>query len=229
MSKLTLDEAIKHCLEVTEQNDTQADKIGRQFIGSAMDKRATDCRECAADHRQLAEWLMELKDLRAEQNDQYVFIHELMSELKEAKRLLKAAVEDMCWLNENTQDSYGSCTIRTEHGCSGCPLDINSDLFCKWKHEAEALALIGEDTNVGHKSGGWISCKDNMPDTLERGLSTMYSDCCLVCDAFGWVGMAYYITDGQKSWWEFADAQNKNKIDWTEVTHWQSLPEPPKE
>ena len=75
----------------------------------------------------------------------------------------------------------------------------------------------------------WISCKDNMPDTLERGLSTMYSDCCLVCDAFGWVGMAYYITDGQKSWWEFADAQNKNKIDWTEVTHWMPLPEPPKE
>lgn len=75
----------------------------------------------------------------------------------------------------------------------------------------------------------WISCKDNMPDTLERGLSTMYSDCCLVCDAFGWVGMAYYMTDGQKSWWEFADAQNKNKIDWTEVTHWMPLPEPPKD
>lgn len=73
----------------------------------------------------------------------------------------------------------------------------------------------------------WISCKDNMPETLGHGLSTMYSDCCLVCDAFGWVGMAYYITDGQKSWWEFADAQNKNKIDWTEVTHWMPLPEPP--
>ena len=75
----------------------------------------------------------------------------------------------------------------------------------------------------------WISCKDNMPDTLEHGLSTMYSDCCLVCDAFGWVGMAYYMTDGQKSWWEFADAQNKNKIDWTEVTHWMPLPELPKD
>lgn len=123
---LDIDTAIKHCLEVAEQNETQADKIGRQFIGSAMDKRATDCRECAADHRQLAEWL---------------------TELKEAKRLLKAAVEGMCWLNENTQDSDGSCTIRTEHGCSGCPLDINGDLFCKWKHEAEALALLGEDTN----------------------------------------------------------------------------------
>jgi len=64
MSKLTLEDAISHCLEVAEQNETQADKIGRQFIGSAMDKRATDCRECAADHRQLAEWLTELKEAK---------------------------------------------------------------------------------------------------------------------------------------------------------------------
>jgi hypothetical protein len=61
---MTIDEAISHCLEVAEQNETQADKMGRQFIGSAMDKRATDCRECAADHRQLAEWLTELKEAR---------------------------------------------------------------------------------------------------------------------------------------------------------------------
>jgi hypothetical protein len=64
MSKLTLEDAISHCLKVAEQNETQADKIGRQFIGSAMDKRATDCRECAADHRQLAEWLQELRAYR---------------------------------------------------------------------------------------------------------------------------------------------------------------------
>jgi hypothetical protein len=59
---MTLDEAIKHCLEVAEQNETQAQKIGRQLVGSAIDKYATDCRECAADHRQLAEWLTELKE-----------------------------------------------------------------------------------------------------------------------------------------------------------------------
>lgn len=85
MSKLTLDEAIKHCLEVAEQNETQADKIGRQLIGSAIDKYATDCRECAAEHRQLAEWL---------------------TELKEAKRLLRlavVAVEALRGLNLETE------------------------------------------------------------------------------------------------------------------------------
>lgn len=65
MSKLTLEEAISHYLELAEQEETQAEKIGRQFIGSAMDKRATDCRECAADHRQLAEWLMKLKEAKS--------------------------------------------------------------------------------------------------------------------------------------------------------------------
>lgn len=65
MSKLTLDEAIKHCLEVAEQNEKKADKIGRQLVGSAMDKCATDCRECATEHRQLAEWLMGLKKAKS--------------------------------------------------------------------------------------------------------------------------------------------------------------------
>ena len=127
MSGLTLDEAIKHCLEVAEQNNMQADNIGRQLIGSAIDKYATDCRECAADHRQLAEWLMELKDLRAEQNDQYVFIHELVSELKEAKRLLKAAMEDMEILYEAGKDE----------GCVGIEF--------KWRYADEVMKLIGGD------------------------------------------------------------------------------------
>lgn len=98
MSRLTLDDAIKHCLEVAEQNDTQAEKWQKE--GGEQWGKTTVCRECAADHRQLAEWLMELKDLRAEQNDQYTFIRELMDELKEAKRLLKAAVEQMVQVGE---------------------------------------------------------------------------------------------------------------------------------
>lgn len=75
----------------------------------------------------------------------------------------------------------------------------------------------------------WINCKDKMPDTPEQGMDAKCSDCCLVCDDFGWIGMGYYLTDGKKSWWEFADAQNKIKIDWTEITHWMPLPEPPKD
>ena len=116
---LDIDTAIKHCLEVAEQNETQADKIGRQLIGSAIDKYATDCRECAAEHRQLAEWL---------------------KELKEAKRLLKAAVEDIhkkCSC-ECSHYKGRDCDICEKHGnCS------YADSF-KWCKADIALKLIGE-------------------------------------------------------------------------------------
>ena len=125
MSKLTLDDAIKHCLEVAEQNDTQAEKIGRQLIGSAIDKYATDCRECAAEHRQLAEWLRELK---------------------EAKRLLKMAVEDFKEINSDIL-TCKYCRWYSEEidECTYYPEDTPCEQICGWKHEAEALKLIGEN------------------------------------------------------------------------------------
>lgn len=55
--KWTLDATIKHCLEVADQNETKAQKIDVQFLRTTKDKEATECRECAANHRQLAEWL----------------------------------------------------------------------------------------------------------------------------------------------------------------------------
>ena len=136
---MTIDEAIKHCLEVAEKNDGEAEVYNllaknhnNTYEKLTASRFYTDCAECAADHRQLAEWLMKLKDLIAEQNDQYVFIHELMSELKEAKRLLKAAVEDI--------NSYVDCY---EAHCDECC--CSQDNHCHWKHEAEALKLIGEE------------------------------------------------------------------------------------
>lgn len=61
---MTLDEAIKHYEEVAEEQERKAQSIGRQLLGSAIANYQNDCFECAADHRQLAEWLRELKQLR---------------------------------------------------------------------------------------------------------------------------------------------------------------------
>ena len=72
---MTIDEAIRHCEEVAE--------------------KMNDC-ECAADHRQLAEWL---------------------TELKEAKRLLKAAVEDFKVIGKALD---ADCDILIN--CEECPL-----------------------------------------------------------------------------------------------------------
>lgn len=54
---MTLDEAIKHCLEVAERYDRVEDS-------HADDALKQECIQCAEDYRQLAEWLTELKDLR---------------------------------------------------------------------------------------------------------------------------------------------------------------------
>lgn len=53
---MTLDEAIKHCEEVVEKNE-QAKKDGNLWID-------TEYEDCCANHRQLAEWLRELKERR---------------------------------------------------------------------------------------------------------------------------------------------------------------------
>ena len=195
---MTLDEAIAHCLEVAEQNETSAityknckEIKANMYEKLTAEKAENDCRECAADHRQLAEWLTELKDLREENKvltsecdrlikekgellskvgggdvlricqleeqikdwkEEYANLNKISygfyEELKEAKQLLKAAVEDIVWLNEHTVDGEGQCLIETAtdmETCLACPLNVNNSHVCGWKHQAEALALIGED------------------------------------------------------------------------------------
>lgn len=54
---LELDEAIKHCEEVAELNEECTRIYNEQ--GDAI--ASCSCYECAKEHRQLAEWLRELK------------------------------------------------------------------------------------------------------------------------------------------------------------------------
>ena len=69
---MTIDEAIEYCLEVAEHNEAL---IKRGYAGGC---NSHDCSERAENHRQLAEWL---------------------KDLKEAKRLLQASektIDDYC-------------------------------------------------------------------------------------------------------------------------------------
>lgn len=58
---MNLDEAIKHCEEVAEKYDTEINLINCGISNESVD----ECLECASEHRQLAEWLRELKKYRA--------------------------------------------------------------------------------------------------------------------------------------------------------------------
>lgn len=55
---MTIDEAIKHAEEVMVEN------LGKTKGRNASDPIAINCSECAEEHRQLAEWLKELKRYR---------------------------------------------------------------------------------------------------------------------------------------------------------------------
>lgn len=62
---MTLDEAIKHAEEVAEEQENNAKNYPRpdkSVKGSG--KKYNTCLECAKEHRQLVEWLKELKQLR---------------------------------------------------------------------------------------------------------------------------------------------------------------------
>ena len=68
-------------------------------------------------------------------------------ELRKAKELLKAAVEDIRYLINYAKQNEKACD-RCKYGNEMyCYADDCSN-DAKWQHEAEALALIGEDTNV---------------------------------------------------------------------------------
>ena len=144
---MTIDEAISHALEVAGEQQERADIAELIDILDGLDVEA--CKKCAADYRQLVEWLMELKDSRAEQNEQYVFIRELMDELKEAKRLLKVAVEDIHELlcdKKNLDGNGQSCNICSYiEWCPCCKeCTIREDLR-NWRYADEALKLLNDE------------------------------------------------------------------------------------
>lgn len=166
---MTIDEAISHAMEMAVQNETQADKW--QDEGGAEWGKTITCRECAAEHRQLTKWLMELKDLREENKvlmqecdrlikekgellskisggdvrqleeqlkdwkEEYANLNKISygfyEELKEAKRLLKSAIDE--W---HIVCSWGNCG-------EYCGWWENGRCSQEWSGKDEALKLIG--------------------------------------------------------------------------------------
>lgn len=117
---MTIDEAISHALKVAEGQDKCAEISVSKHAKERISK-------CASDHRQLAEWLMELK---------------------EAKRLLQLAWDDIQTLNDATVDDEGNCLIEDKfESCTECPLFCESKRYCGWRYQVDALMLLGE-TNV---------------------------------------------------------------------------------
>ena len=151
-------------------------------------------------------------------------------ELRRTKELLKKAVEDFNTLGIELDSNCELCGFRL--GCEECPLH-RAGINCRcWNHQDEALALIGEDTNVpasaddtnvGHKSGDWISCKDRMPEVNEPVLFIFNTESGFKAVMYGW----HETIKGLGSGWHQAGVGGARADE--EVTYWQPLPEPPKD
>ena len=124
---MTLDEAIKWY----EDKESEYEYLSKEHEDFAM---------MAEQYQQFVEWFMELKDLKAEQNDQYIFIRELMKELKEAKQLLKLAMEDIN--SNNFCCKFDSCKV-----CSK-KYNVSCDKKFQWHCTDKALKLLGDESNV---------------------------------------------------------------------------------
>ena len=61
---MTLEEAILHAEEVATENEKSIAYYTIQGDREWLDECEKDCIECAEEHRQLAEWLRTLKDVK---------------------------------------------------------------------------------------------------------------------------------------------------------------------
>jgi len=77
---LDLESAIKHCEEVAKESDDAAKEFYRvSKLETHPDRKYAEgvyveCKKCADEHRQLAEWLRELQELRRRKNMSQKFL-----------------------------------------------------------------------------------------------------------------------------------------------------------
>ena len=158
---MTLDEAIKHCEEVAEKQENNAkgcNSFDEWTETEYYDKEK--CLQCAADHRQLAEWLTDYKELRnslgavklKDMKDAVKLLQELSNEndqlalrLGEAIRLLKFALEDFKAVNSNML----TCRYCKHYdaGIDDCGLsddDSACEDICGWRYADEVNKLLGD-------------------------------------------------------------------------------------
>ena len=151
MSKLTLEEAIKHCEVVAEQEECFINYPHSDIVLGDLDIESR--KHYVAEQKQLAEWLTELKELRnslgavklSNMKEARELIRDYKAEnitqkklIAEYKRLLKAAAK----IAKNLPCDDDNCS-ECVHNDNGY---VCSEYECfEWRYADEALALIVED------------------------------------------------------------------------------------
>lgn len=148
---MTIDEAISHALEVAEEQSRLYSLCpcpcdGTKNCMSLKKGKDMGCTKCAADHRQLAEWLTELKQWRRVYGicpSYEMCIPECRegydAQIAEHKRLLKLAVDDLAKIPCNND-------VYIPSSCDACIKQGNCDYTdsFKWRYADEALKLLND-------------------------------------------------------------------------------------
>ena len=108
---MTLGEAIKHAEEVAEEKFNNAVYIMDKMKSAVALENAEECKRCADEHRQLAEWLAELAE-RRKADPEWIPCSERLPE-EDVEVLVTddaggmATIEkDMCGTYENTGERF---------------------------------------------------------------------------------------------------------------------------
>lgn len=154
MSELILDEAIKHCLEAAEQEESIINYPHSDIVLGDLDIESR--KHFMAEQKQLAEWLTELKELRekyrevvmegeilnADYTEQVALNEQYKNREEQYKRLMKLALEDLrlgrkCQFCKHLITGYADI-------CYWCHFNTNK---WEWRYADEALKLIGDEPN----------------------------------------------------------------------------------
>lgn len=103
-----LDEAIKHCEEAAEKHERHLKVYENMDEDRPLFKKEeNECKECAEEHRQLAEWLKELKIHRE--------IHDVLLQL-----LVDSDLDICCEDLTNNEEEQKICEENCDNKTKGC-------------------------------------------------------------------------------------------------------------
>ena len=140
---ITLDGAIKHAEEVAEEQDNlckrydDASGYSRSHNESIRVADAKWCERCAKEHRQLAEWLKELKQLRQQASWIPIVYREATQEEKDDYFARNG--EELCYMVESEMPEHGQEVLVSSGGY------VSEDIFDEDYYSFENHEIIDVD------------------------------------------------------------------------------------
>lgn len=193
---MTIDEAIIHAEEVAEEKEEQAWEAQLQEEYGMI----KSCKECAEEHRQLAEWLRDYKRLKEQQSMPTIALPDIDIKVESYKKLLKHPVVMHIMDEEQEQLDFVQPHKRIPVRLSVSENPNNCDLISR-----EAVCdYIAEFIN--HEYSTDAECE--MVDLMIKGIQHMPSIKPQPCeDAVSRKALISHIENQSREWGEDYDAQ----------------------